>query len=439
METFRKLSIQDDYDSDIQENFLSGLSINEDVSMEDYEDDGRRDDLRSDISMEDAEIGKEERHIQPEYLPEGQLDKQLDEQLDKQLDEQLDEQLDKQLDEQLGDQNEHSVIYDVFHPTMQGCRVASGRTKMEDKDLENKNPKDEPSKDMIQRREGISMPEKNGCLSEDEYTHVSTSDGVVHRQRNVEWTDTSTEEKFEYIGAKDPRARPIFINQNNYIGTYNRFTAVKPTFHERHPVDQASKHDHNQEAGCGGPVWRKPYLISTYLQITMNTLISLYALYHIYLFLKIIRKDVSNSVDNELMESKFKTQTCYRQYHSNHCHDQNLPALQKQCIAWMKCMNKEPYMLINYSELIVAILGSLVNTFFESFSYRSISVMLLIGGILYAWNFSCGYFRAKTFYGLPLIRDAAFNMPGKSTEPQIKPSENNEQLVSSSTDFGKLD
>ncbi|VEU22275.1 DEKNAAC103281 [Brettanomyces naardenensis] len=71
----------------------------------------------------------------------------------------------------------------------------------------------------------------------------------------------------------------------------------------------------------------------------------------------------------------------------------------------MKCMNKEPYMLINYSELMVSIIGSLTNKFFDSFSIKSFVFLVLVVVGVYAWNFSCGYVRAKSFYGLPLGED----------------------------------
>ena len=83
-------------------------------------------------------------------------------------------------------------------------------------------------------------------------------------------------------------------------------------------------------------------------------------------------------------------------------------------------------MLINYSELIVSIVGSLINNFIESFGFKSFGFLALAALFLYAWNFSCGYVRAKTFYGPHLVGDDTQAFTRKAIG-----SGNNKQMIKS--------
>lgn len=373
MDGFQRLSIEDHPDP-IREDILSQLTLGDDY-------------IDQDVPMEDVSL----QDITPDYT--------------------------------LGTKthSRRNFYSKLLFPSREGCRMASGRTDMPDIEpfLVDKLGKHlNLGEDHVEKAAefnfpvdvnvGANQPDStvdttmtddpaddtaaSGVSDDDSILCLSTSDGIVDQT-------TIHNESEEYDSHGQLRARnynhsmnqPIFISQNNYIQNYHHHgngEIPKPLPQKIEPDD-------------AGPVWKRPYLLSTYLQITLNTLISIYALYQCYLLFRTIKQDISVAVDREKIDSTYKIQQCYKHYQENHCADQSLPALQTQCLTWLKCMNKEPYMLINYSQLAASILGSLLNNFLESFSYKSLSLLAFVIFAIYASNFSFGYIRAKSFYGLP--------------------------------------
>lgn len=476
MEQFRNLNIRDD--SDITGDIFSKLNLEDqnendihDVIMEDYNsaenansteykqfsgniddfedkdtfmDDGKE----TDVTMEDPEV---------------------------------------ELETEKENEGDHSVLIDVlFNPTMQGCRLASGRdflpnitqtktAKSEahcykeegmstDEHNEDSNAlKEEPEEEEEEEEEtedveeddsdrsnpekmeniigetddsrqhsgnafaiGSHIPEK--LFEEDENGRDESESYTENKKFNLGENKHNNKGEFSH-GAFSNNAPRIYINQNNFFRDYDDYAAFRSGLRRRRMGTYRGEFgdiDDKDEWQTAKPIWKTPYVLSTYLQILMNSVIASYLIYQGYLFLKVIKQDVSISVDNRMLDAEYKIEDCKYNYEINKCKIQRLPALERQCAEWEKCMRKKAYMLINYSELIVSIVGSLINNFIESFGFKSFGFLALAALFLYAWNFSCGYVRAKTFYGPHLVGDDTQAFTRKAIG-----SGNNKQMIKS--------
>ncbi|GME81971.1 unnamed protein product [Ambrosiozyma monospora] len=149
------------------------------------------------------------------------------------------------------------------------------------------------------------------------------------------------------------------------------------------------------------PIWKTPYLISSYLQIFLNTFATLYIIKITYAIIQVIRKDIDYQIENEANDVLFEIEMCRNNYVANNCQPgQALPALMEQCSEWKNCMTRDPYSRIAYSSLGANILGSLFNALFEPIGFKSFLFLIAFAVACYLVNFSCGFVRAKSYYGL---------------------------------------
>lgn len=491
MEQFQNLNIRDD--SDITRDVLSKLHIEDhnenevndaimenevsDVIMEDEVNDVVMDDYNPERNEDDDDYKQHPENINVTNCGNNSMDtREADVTMD---DPETDSEVDKQEEEKDGD---HSVLYDVlFNPTMQGCKLASGRDFLP-KITRTNTAKSEAHK---YKEEGVSTEANEGNpssfdaevgreeanVSEPEETAPETGETTESEQHfGDEFAIGSriSREKLDESECGENKRKPqgqngfsfsrevygnnhndfsdynrkrfsnnnfssegprIYINQNNFFRDYDDYAAFRSGLRRRRSrVYSGESNDIEDENRSTNrePMWKAPYLLSTYLQLLLNTVIASCLLYQGYLFLKVIKQDVSISVDNRIMDADYRIEDCRYNYEINKCKIRRLPALEKQCTEWEKCMRKKPYMMINYSELIVSIVGSLINSFIESFGLKSFGFFALAALFLYAWNFSCGYVRAKTFYGSHLVRDGSRTNARKAIEPV-----NSKQIVQS--------
>lgn len=415
MTKFKDLSLSDndsDSDSELQARLISNLHINEHHVP---------DELEEDVSMQDYyldSLPNSDRKIDDNISFNDRLSTDVD-----MRDLTIDENSNDSDSEPLAE--DHSKLYNILlNPTLEGCRLASGHTSLP-------TPVSYPKKDKpVLKTEATDATQEiedkgNVLVADAEAPPDDSTEMIPNRPQSNVGTlyppnNVTKEQMSGPSGSK--YGRPIFINQNNYFENYNRYGG------DGQSNEISSKEHCDDDNDNGNRAWRRPYILSTYIQVIINTITTSYMLYQVYLFMRVIKRDVSISVDNELLEGDYKIKQCYNRYKINHCEDQNLPALQEQCAEWHKCMRKQPYMLINYSELIVSILGSLANKLLESFSIKSVSLLATMLLATYAWNFICGYIRAKMFYNIPLLKAPPHELPAPPNVALL-PSQQSLELV----------
>ncbi|KAH3671975.1 hypothetical protein OGAPHI_000161 [Ogataea philodendri] len=152
-----------------------------------------------------------------------------------------------------------------------------------------------------------------------------------------------------------------------------------------------------------------PYLISTYLQLAMNTLTALYAMKLVYDSIQTIKQDVDRGLKEKLQSTYFEMRACRQNFLDNNCQlPTRAPALRDSCQEWKNCMNRNPMLSLNYSTLIAEIFGATISSFVEPLGIKSFLLLVVFLVCNYWANFGCGFLRAKSYYGWQNV-DSNFN------------------------------
>lgn len=145
------------------------------------------------------------------------------------------------------------------------------------------------------------------------------------------------------------------------------------------------------------PAQPHAYVLWSYIQLSLNTSVAIYALYLGFCAILAVRADINDEL-RKLGAAAESLQAAYeRLYISNQCEDP-VPMQQAQCDEWARRMHQ-------YSgggfrvQTLAHMIGIVVSRLVEPLTFK---VLIVIGSILmlaFAFNFSLGYIRAKTYYG----------------------------------------
>lgn len=153
-------------------------------------------------------------------------------------------------------------------------------------------------------------------------------------------------------------------------------------------------------AASSFPAERTPYVLSSYLQLLVNLVISCYALHLLVLVVHTIRQDVEHKLAHHANNVLVEIALCERDYYDNNCSPETIvPALEKMCGYWEKCMNQDPFRGGNASLVGAHTIGMIVNLLVEPLSAKVLLVAVAGVTLVFACNFVFGYVRAKTYYG----------------------------------------
>lgn len=143
-----------------------------------------------------------------------------------------------------------------------------------------------------------------------------------------------------------------------------------------------------------------PYLITTYLQLVTNAGALLYGVHLLWTFVQVIKSDIAHKLTMHSSSILVDIDTCRRQYIDNNCFpDEIVPALEKQCSIWLKCMKQDPYGGGNKSLVSAETIGMILNSLIEPLGLKFWLVITGLVVVMLLCNFSFGYLRAKTYYG----------------------------------------
>lgn len=149
------------------------------------------------------------------------------------------------------------------------------------------------------------------------------------------------------------------------------------------------------------PHERFSYVLSSYIQLLLNLIATCYGAYLIYGMVQAIRNDIQHKVAAQISHTIAEIDSCRRSYEENMCHpDHIVPALEGHCLAWLRCMNQNPYEGGGRMAMISAEhFGMILNSLIEPLGLKFFMVFGGLVFILYTCNFIFGFFRAKAYYG----------------------------------------
>ncbi|CAK9437131.1 uncharacterized protein LODBEIA_P15450 [Lodderomyces beijingensis] len=159
------------------------------------------------------------------------------------------------------------------------------------------------------------------------------------------------------------------------------------------------------------PIERIPYILSSYLQLAINLILSLYMVYLIYYVFASIKSDVNHKLYEQRVNLASQIANCRTQYYENKCDDveySNLPLMRKKCDQFRKCMNQNPNSIGNLSIINAQIVGMILNSMIEPLSFKFFIFVLWCGFVVFGCNFFFGYVRAKTYYGENNVPDRRY-------------------------------
>lgn len=144
-----------------------------------------------------------------------------------------------------------------------------------------------------------------------------------------------------------------------------------------------------------------PYMLMTYLQLLVNVIVFGYGSYILTSMVKLIKQDIQHKLLAHANDIMVDIVSCERQYHENQCSpDTIVPALERQCNYWLKCMNQDPFNGGGKQASISAqTIGMILNSLVEPLGLKFWFLCFLLVVGLFSSNFLFGYFRAKTYYG----------------------------------------
>lgn len=150
------------------------------------------------------------------------------------------------------------------------------------------------------------------------------------------------------------------------------------------------------------PIEKVPYMISSYLQLFINFIISLYFIYLVYYIVISIKSDVNHKIHVQKRAIQAQIDSCRTLFYESKCDDpefNSLPILRKKCETLALGMNQDPNSIGNLSMINAQIIGLILNSLVEPLGFKFFMFLLWCGIVVFGCNFVFGFVRAKTYYG----------------------------------------
>jgi hypothetical protein len=136
-----------------------------------------------------------------------------------------------------------------------------------------------------------------------------------------------------------------------------------------------------------------PAVLCSYLQVLFNLAMMSLLVYCVWIFLSTIRHDVDLKVEEYSTEILAEMALCSKEYIRNNCMPgRRVPALEKTCNSWEKCMNQDPT-LVGRAKVSAETFGEIINSFLNPIGLKSMA--FIVGGfagslivVNYAFSYS---------------------------------------------------
>lgn len=148
------------------------------------------------------------------------------------------------------------------------------------------------------------------------------------------------------------------------------------------------------------PSSKAPYALASYLQMLINILATVYGASVVYQMVQTVKLDISHKTEQIISDLIVEQNICRKKFIENDCSpDKIVPALERKCAEWEKCMRRDPFASGGYSSQGAEMFGVILNSVFEPISLRSLGLLLCVAFGVVGVNFSFGFLRAKSYYG----------------------------------------
>ncbi|ANZ76147.1 BA75_03045T0 [Komagataella pastoris] len=291
------------------------------------------------------------------------IDNDFDLNLDISLSEKLQHQEEKEAKKPLQSANNtrSSILNTMLSPTSLGFKVATASN--------NSTPKKEN--------------QWEETIPENEKPVGNTDTQLRARFENVDWSKTPISLQMHHHHYYPPSD-----NISNYSQINTKYNSDN---NEKLPLPWQSE---------STPEDRTPYIITSCFQLLLNFTATLYCFSLIYGCITTVKSDINAKMTQKVQELLVERAVCRRNWNENGCSpDRIVPALEQQCAAWEKCMNKDPYSAAGYSSISAETLGMIINSLLEPIGLKSFLFLLGSMAALFLCNFSFGFLRAKSYYG----------------------------------------
>lgn len=138
------------------------------------------------------------------------------------------------------------------------------------------------------------------------------------------------------------------------------------------------------------------YLYMGYLQLAFNAFLVGIVIYLMVQFFLTVKRDVDIKVGNQMNEILSEISHCSKQYLDNKCHpDTRVPAMEKACMAWEACMNRDPA-VVGRAKVSAITFAEIINSFVEPISFKTmLFFVVMIAATFVFGNVVLGIARAK--------------------------------------------
>lgn len=130
-------------------------------------------------------------------------------------------------------------------------------------------------------------------------------------------------------------------------------------------------------------IYQLPFLIKTWIYSASSILMFSLALYIVITLFISVKNDLHLKSDEMYLDLMQEIQECTSNYQANACH-LDLPAIKDLCMEWKSCMAKP--LEVKKLKITVAYIVEIMNWLFDSVSFRTIGLMLLVG-IFFSFKF----------------------------------------------------
>lgn len=162
--------------------------------------------------------------------------------------------------------------------------------------------------------------------------------------------------------------------------------------------------EYTQEGGYHDPRYRNsyfdpmtPYVLSKYIQIIFNVLLLSTLMYFFWMLVATVRHDVDQKVEEYSGEILAEMAICSKEYIQNNCMPgRRVPALERTCNSWEKCMNRDPA-IVGRAKVSAETFAEIINSFINPISYKAMLFLtLIISGAFIITNMGLNYTRDRS-------------------------------------------
>jgi Di-sulfide bridge nucleocytoplasmic transport domain len=142
-----------------------------------------------------------------------------------------------------------------------------------------------------------------------------------------------------------------------------------------------------------------PVILSSYLQLFFNLILVAFFVYLVYVVVSTIRHDVDLKVEEYSQDILNEIAQCSNEYIRNNCMPgRRVPALEKTCSSWEKCMNQDPA-VVGRAKVSAETFAEIINSFIEPFGFKAMGfIVTLFLGAAFANNVAFGVRYRQSMY-----------------------------------------